>query len=156
MSQKKNAFCRETSVWGIKIIFSLSLCHAVRNPWSSGPKKMYVSTSTSMPFSSKISMPQKMWNHTCQLFLKPNGTTWNQLKSWSSPFPYKTRNIRQNLNHGLKFLKTKNTTKPETSKKSSQISAQKWPPTKSQSAWGAFKIPSHDSQKNGLFQTSTC
>ena len=68
---------------------------------------MYVSTSTSMPFSSKISMPQKMWNHTCQLFLKPNGTIWNQLKSWSSPFPYKTRNIRQNLNHGLKLLKTK-------------------------------------------------
>ena len=61
-------------------------------------------------------------------------TKWNHMKSTEIMVQNISLNIRQNLNHGLKFLKTKNTTKPETSKKSSQISAQKWPPTKSQSA----------------------
>ena len=52
-----------------------------------------------------------MYEHQCQLFVKPIETIRNQIKSLFSKFLYKIQNISQNPKHDLDVLKTKNTTK---------------------------------------------
>ena len=47
-----------------------------------------------------------MSEHKCQLFVKSTETWRNHIKSWFNHFPYKTRNISQNLTHDLNILKT--------------------------------------------------
>ena len=46
--------------------------------------------------------------------MKPIETTRNHIKSWFSQFLYKTKNMSQNLEHGLHVLKTQNPAKSET------------------------------------------
>ena len=114
---------------------------------------------TSLPFNSKNSIPQTMYEHKCKYLLnlnqlKPFWIIWNH---GSVNVSKKTKSISQNQKRCLKFLKTKKSYKTTSSDWDVLKNRSKHGPLQNQKpAWRWFMIPNHSLQKNVLCQTSTC